>query len=267
MIHIQASGYVCAIRYPYNPVFTDAIKALPAWTRGWNRDKQQWEIAPLVAPRIIDQLSALSGQSLAAPPADAYHPPVSVTVEALYVGRIKGDGDFAAANVMTLSRQWRAVLWGPAVYRWFGVQPASATPASLYDLIGVSPTASAAELANAIKRQLRQWHPDVCREPDAAERTRRILEARAILLAPAQRARYDAGLEAARLAAGRAASRSDGEYRPPLRSGRITGQGYKIVDRWVVADIRHWDDLTDDQGRVAVVSWPHGADEPVVLWV
>lgn len=267
MILMGVTGSVGFLKSAYNPIVTEEIKRLPSWARAWNADAREWEIAPPLMPLLAARLTALTGQPLDAPPADAYRPPASVTIEALYVGKVKGEGEGAAAHVMTLSRQWRAALWGPAVYRWFGATPASAnTPATLYELIGASPDASAAELANAIKRQLRQWHPDVCREPDAAERTRQLLEARAILLDPAQRARYDAGLEAARLAGVRATASGD-EYRSPLRSGRITGLGYKIVDRWVVHEIRHWDDLVDDRGRVAVVSWPNGADAPVVTWV
>lgn len=267
MIRIGVARYVAALKFAYNPTITEEIKRLPAWGRGWNRDERQWEVAPPLMPLLVERLRALTGMALDAPPAEAYHPPVSVTLEALYVGRVKGEGELAAANVMTLSRQWMAALWGPAVLRWFGATPASAnTPATLYELIGASPDASAAELTNAIKRQLRQWHPDVCREPDAAERTRQLLEARAILLDPVQRSRYDAGLEAARLAGMRRQS-AGGEFRPPLRSGRITGTGYKVVDRWIIASIRSWDDLVDDRGRTAVVSWPAGAEDPVVVWV
>lgn len=264
-VTMRAVGSICIIQTRYDPALTETIKRLPAWARGWNKEQKWWEIAPVLAPAVAEWLSAATGRPIAPPPPDAYTPPKPVTIRALYVAKVKGEDDWAAAHVMDEHRHWSAALWGPAVRQWFGA--ASAAPATLYSLIGVAETATTDEIERAIKRALRQWHPDVCREPDAADRTRAILEARAILTVPALRARYNAGLAAERLTRGSGGITRAGEYRPPLRSGIICGRGYTVVEKHVLVEITQWEDLTDAHGRTAVVSFPTGVNDPVVMWI
>ncbi len=63
-----------------------------------------------------------------------------------------------------------------------------------YSVLGVSPSATQAELAHAYRRHLRDHHPDLrSPDPDAAsdEQLRRILQAYAVLRDPQRRAGYD----------------------------------------------------------------------------
>lgn len=61
-----------------------------------------------------------------------------------------------------------------------------------YAVLGVSPTATQAEITHAYRRQLRAYHPDV-RSPNsgADERLQRILDAYALLRDLRRRADYD----------------------------------------------------------------------------
>jgi curved DNA-binding protein CbpA len=61
-----------------------------------------------------------------------------------------------------------------------------------YATLGVPPTASRDEAAQAHRRLAKRYHPDVNPGPEASERMRRINEAWRILSNPARRARYDA---------------------------------------------------------------------------
>jgi DnaJ-class molecular chaperone len=63
-----------------------------------------------------------------------------------------------------------------------------------YSVLGVSPTATHAEITHAYRRRLRDHHPDIrSRESnsEADERLRQVLEAYALLRDPHRRAVYD----------------------------------------------------------------------------
>ena len=63
----------------------------------------------------------------------------------------------------------------------------------LYGILGVSPSASTAEIRSAYRKLARQCHPDVSASPDANARFARINEAYHILIDPMRRAAYDRG--------------------------------------------------------------------------
>ena len=71
----------------------------------------------------------------------------------------------------------------------------------LYALLGVAPTADAAEIARAYRRRVREVHPDTAASPREPAELRAVQEAYLVLRDPARRAEYDA--ERARPAAAR----------------------------------------------------------------
>ena len=60
-----------------------------------------------------------------------------------------------------------------------------------YHILGISSDATDDEIAAAFRRKVKQWHPDICRHPDAEERMREINKAAEVLCDPERRARYD----------------------------------------------------------------------------
>jgi molecular chaperone DnaJ len=65
------------------------------------------------------------------------------------------------------------------------------TESDYYELLGVSRTASDAEIKRAFRTLARELHPDVSSAPDAGSRFRDVAEAYEVLSDPARRATYD----------------------------------------------------------------------------
>jgi curved DNA-binding protein CbpA len=103
-----------------------------------------------------------------------------------------------------------------------------------YSVLGVSPTATQAEITHAYRRQLRDYHPDRrsgTANSGADERLRQILAAYALLRDPHRRSDYDrahpvrkASKDTApiRIPVTRIGSRDDEQ--PPLRAGPVRWQ-------------------------------------------
>ena len=87
-----------------------------------------------------------------------------------------------------------------------------ATEVDFYSLLGVSRTASEAEIKRAFRKLAQQWHPDVNTDPEADERFKEINEAYQVLSDPQRRQAYDTfgragvGVRAPRASARSAAS-------------------------------------------------------------
>ena len=64
-------------------------------------------------------------------------------------------------------------------------------PADYYELLDVTPAATAEELKRAYRRKARELHPDTNPDPHAAERFKEIAMAYEVLSDPDKRARYD----------------------------------------------------------------------------
>ena len=60
-----------------------------------------------------------------------------------------------------------------------------------YEVLGVSKNASDSEIKSAFRKMAKKYHPDVSKEPDAAEKFKECQEAYAVLSDPAKRKQYD----------------------------------------------------------------------------
>ena len=101
-------------------------------------------------------------------------------------------------RVAILKVQMRRVPWERArlglAATARGGRAAAAAAASLYDVLGVAPDASAAELKAAYRRGALACHPDTCAAPDAEARFRALADAYCLLRDDARRRAYDADL-------------------------------------------------------------------------
>ena len=60
-----------------------------------------------------------------------------------------------------------------------------------YEVLGVSKTASKDEIKKAYRKLSKKYHPDINKEPDAADKFKEIKEAYEVLSDDQQRSRYD----------------------------------------------------------------------------
>ena len=60
-----------------------------------------------------------------------------------------------------------------------------------YEVLGVDKNATEAEIKSAFRRLAKKYHPDVSKEPDAAEKFKEAQEAYAVLSDPQKRSQYD----------------------------------------------------------------------------
>lgn len=60
-----------------------------------------------------------------------------------------------------------------------------------YEVLGVSKTATDSEIKSAFRKLAKKYHPDVSKEPDAAEKFKECQEAYAVLSDPGKRKQYD----------------------------------------------------------------------------
>ena len=260
------------IRTPYNPGFVAALKsAVPSTARSWDSSSKAWIVS-------VNYAAALQ------PVIAQYHPGVLVPgalpaprrtetrlLEVRYIGAAKDRGDSEPASFGYVNGAWSVVVPESELRRWFGLDKAQRSTreaATLYQVLAVTRAASQDEIKSAWRRMARQWHPDVCKEPDAATQFRRIQEAYELLSQPGKRARYDAALVMTAPVATPAPSQYAGgfaEFCPPLRCGYILAEGHEQLGRFLVSKILAWEDITQG-GKTLVTSWPTGADTFQEVW-
>jgi hypothetical protein len=273
-IRIEPAGDALAVYTPYSPNFVAQLKTrLSPAERKWDNDKRAWLVAPGCGPQVAALIEQWFGTAVDLPTVQPQGSQPSMTIlEVRYIGATKLREDGSESAFGWYNGGWNAVFPRSVLMEWFGQDQRPGESPTLYGVLGVSQTASAAELKTAWRRAARQWHPDVCREPDAAEQFQAIQEAWEILSDENRRARYDAGMA---LEAAWKAQESRNEhvtymatnYRSPLRCGLILATGRAILGRFVVDRIHQWADIVNSQGKTLVTSWPSGANDFEESWV
>lgn len=295
VIQITLTPDGLALDTPYDPLFVADLKsAIPHGARRWDGTRRQWLVDPVHGPRVLKLLSAHYGVALELPTGDAAQPArVTEVLQLAYLGgcREREDKSVSASGYALGNRNAKApdLVFPEAVLKaWFeGAKPGAtpdakaAPPASLYAVLCIAQDADAAALKSAYRRMARQTHPDVNKEPDAADLFRRVQDAYVMLSNPVTRRKYDAGLAlAARFAAESDPKRgrfdlsmlgrvygSGGPFRAPLRCGLLLVTGVRRLGRLHVETILSWEDLARPDGRVLVSSWPTGAELWTEEWV
>lgn len=271
-------------RTPYDPHLVAALKAaIPATDRKWDPRRRVWLVASAHGQTLANLAAQYLGVQLSVPTTGTVGATRETRVlEIRYIGATKDRGDGERSAFGWVAGEWSAIFSEPVLLSWFGDSPSNPdsprdtgqATTTLYAVLAVKRSASGTDIRTAYRRMARQWHPDVCREPDAHERFIQIQRAYDVLKDPRLRARYDAGLQLEQAAqiAERQQSKlnwSDmvDSYRPPLRCGILLVEGIEQLGRFIVDNILAWEDVVDAQGRTLVTSWPAGAETFEERWV
>lgn len=259
----------------YDQALVNALKsAVPTTDRRWSKPDKAW----IITPQYGAIVAALAKQYLSV---DVQLPLVlnkdarqTRLLRVEYVGRTKDRGDGNRTAFGWFDGDWNAIFPEQVLLTWFDGTEARTgqkhtCASTLYAALGIKAQVTVDEIKSAYRRMARQWHPDVCGEPDAKERFIEIQRAYEILSNDLLRRKYDAGLalQTSLKPSQRQRPFDTVGYRAPLRCGWILATGTNSLGRFIVERIEQWEDIIDGMGRVMVSSWPPNADKFVVSWV
>lgn len=296
-ITIENGFYV--MKSPRDQRLIDALKAAINYTqRQWDGQQFAWIIHPKAINALVAAIER-AGYSRPAVPemeSNAMQTIITKTLTAEYIGACKERKDSGIVSALATTNaqnpwidhkenrpryQWHVEFPEAVLKAWFERKPAGDNVQTFYQVLCVFETATDGEIKSAHRRLARQWHPDVCAEPDAAEKFRELTDAYEILRDPGKRRRYDAGLFFEREANKKQESEPEMtwtrtrrgarfhpvHFRSPLRCGLITAEGMQSLNRFTVSKILSWDDITDGAGRVMTASWNKFTESIEIKWI
>ncbi len=254
----------------YDPALVAALKAaIPSSERQWDGARKAWRVTAQHAPTLVQLTEQYLGERIQAPQVQALGKTAETRLlDVRYIGATKDRGNGERSASGWCDGSWSVIFPETTLRVWFEAPATPDESNTLYQVLAVSQAANPDELKKAYRRMARQWHPDVCREPNATQVFQAIQHAYEVLNDAGKRARYDAGLKLAATVA-RNQQRDmarDLTYRSPLRCGLIMAEGSETLGRFIVSKILMWEDITDEYGRSLVTSWPAGADMFVEAW-
>ncbi len=259
---VTADNGTLRVKAPYDSRFVALVKLLPTHARRFDPDSKAWLIDPLFSKQIQEWIYDVYGETVGIPVVTAGKPELRI-LDVWYLAKTKPAGDENAASGMNKAKQWVFVFPERVLREWFNGTIAEIMGTTLYGVLGIQRGATDEEIRSAYRRMVKQWHPDVCKEPNAQEMFIKIREAYELLSDPIKRAKYDAGLVlSATLPQQQILSHG---YRAPLRCGYVLAEGMERVGRFYVSKILRWEDIVEN-GKTLVASWPIGVNEPIWIW-
>lgn len=269
--NVTACNGALRIQTPYNAGFLAAIKALPSNARRYDQPTRTWLVDTQYAGEVRELIQRFFGEDIGdlSNLGTVSDPKTDIRVcDVWYLGRTKPAGDEYQAYGMNAQKEWAFIFPECVLLEWFEGGAQYARAATLYGLLGIKRTAAADEIKFAYRRLAKQWHPDVCKEPNAKENFMKIKDAYELLINPDKRAKYDAGLALQESLKNNIDKLQDSYagYRAPLRCGYILAKGYEKLGRFVISEIIMWEDIVTEKGTL-VASWKAGANEPEWSWI
>lgn len=263
MITIQKNAY--QVQFPYDPMMLQMLKnAIPSTARKWDGATKSW----LVSTQYETALRKLFPNDRVPTANQAQMTLETRVIDLRYLGQVKdrGNGEFTAFGYA--ERDWSVIFPERVLVRWFeGIDTVHSGDAStLYGILGLPKSSSADEIKSGYRRMARQWHPDVCREPNAHEIFLRIKDAYDVLSDPKKKTRYDVGLAFAAQQPQEPKPLDVSAYRSPLRCGYVLVEGVESLGRFAVSNIMGWEDIVNPLGKTLVTSWIMGDSVPTENW-
>lgn len=265
-IKVTAESGGLKVNTPYNAEFVALLKEqIPATGRKWEASQKAWYVSRDHASLLKTLIDQIYGCDVQMPTVIAAAPEIfEIEFQADYVANCKND----AASVHA-EGSWSAKIPEKVLRSWFKQADASA-PATLYGLLGIDKTATPPEIKKAYKRAARQWHPDLCMEPEARVMFEKCKEAYDTLSDPLSRNRYNAGLMFEAIAKTSRHNRhftptKYASFTPMLRCGILRVKAIRELGQLVVHEILEWRDIENEWGQTMVSFW--AGDTFSVMWV
>jgi len=271
MSSLTVSGNGLLLRTPYSPGLVADLKAqVPASGRTWDGASKAWLLAPQYGQVAAKLVETYFSEALTVPIVSTAAALETRMLDVRYVGLAKERGNGETSAFGWANGGWSVILPEAVLRGWFCQEATPEDARTLYAVLGIPATSGEPEIKTAYRRMARQWHPDTCREPNAADVFRTIQHAWEVLSNAKQRRRYDAGLSLFNSLKQKERETDKfmtAGYRAPLRCGLILAEGHAQLARFLVTKLLLWEDITDAVGRVLTTSWPAGADNFVEQWV
>lgn len=262
----------------YDPDLVQALKsAVPADKRRWSKADKAWIVDPTYGAAVAKLAKDYLGVDVQLPLVLNKDASGIRLLKVEYLGRTKDRFNGERTAFGWVNGDWNAIFPENVLLTWFDAEKfvtgqKHTCSSTLYAVLGVKAQATPDEIKSGYRRMARQWHPDMNREPDTQKRFIQIQHAYEVLSNETKRRKYDAGLalEASLKLSQRQTRPCDvliDGYRAPLLCGWVLCVGVESLGRFVVSEIKGWEDIVDAHGRVMVSSWPKGADHFVVSWI
>lgn len=268
---IIQSGNDLLLSFPYDVDMVADIKAtIPAGERRYDPQTKSWRIAANKAAKIQNLCSIYFNELPLIPSIVAAKPIIkSQIIEVRYIGATKDRGSDDRSAYGWVNDGWNVIFPEPVLRAYFDAPSSPDEQPTFYSVLSVQRGATDDEIKSGYRRMVRQWHPDVCREPNANEQFLAIQHAFDVL--SKNRDRYDAGLAFEQSlrkeeSANRSYDRLSDGYRTPLRCGVMMVEGIESVGVFNVSKIFAWEDIRNSAGQTLVVSWPTGAKKFIEDW-
>lgn len=257
------------VRTPYNTELVAAIKSLPVAQRKYDPNSKSWLVDTQHGQMVVSWIADYLGEMVMLPQAASIaQANITEIFEVRYIAMTKDHGTTERSAFGWISGEWSIVFPENILRSWFDQSATPLDEGNLYAVLSVSQLATPDVIKQNYRRMARQWHPDVCHEPNATEQFRAIQHAYEILSDALKRAKYDAGLKfQAMTQPAKRDYQLDNGYRSPLRCGLIMAEGHYALGRFVVSKIQQWEDITNQRGQTLVTSWRAGADTFSEAWV
>ena len=280
MSSLTFNGQAIEFSSPYDPSLVADLKAkIPSTERKWDNYRKVWIVAPQHGYLLADLCYQHLRELVMVPQIAGKVQTRNETriLEVRYIGTTKDRGNGERSAFGMCNRSWSVIFPEQVLRDYFlagDAKPGEET--TLYGVLGVKQSAGIEDIKKAYRRLALQWHPDRCKEPDAAEQFMRVKDAYEVL--STKREKYDAGLKLqASFKKTEDRRRKEDQhrlelmisangYRAPYRCGYVLAEGTDVLGRFVVSKILEWEDITNQYGQTLVVSWPFGAESPVEVW-
>lgn len=266
---LKAESGALLIWTPYHGGFVQELKvAIPYTSRAWDKERKAWRVDAGHGTTLKRLVFKYFHEDIGLPAASTPARVEQRLLEVHYIGACKDRGSERSAFGMLQDGEWGVIFPEQVLRDWFESGPAPINDTSLYGILGANLVATAEELKTAYRRMAKQWHPDICTEPDATQRFQRINHAWEILSNERARGRYDAGLRLEASLRGGQPSTPGNElvYRPPLRCGFILVNGTEVLTRFQVKKILAWEDILNERGQTLVTSFDLQSKQVIKKW-